>query len=426
MSRATASSYLDQLGGLRQPGRVTTPSNVRSKALLKALGNPHHAFPAVHVTGTNGKSSTSTMTAALLSAAGLRVGLYTSPHLFDCGERIRIDGQPTSESQLNAVLASVREAAGGLQFTPSWFEALTAAGFLRFADAKVDVAVVEVGMLGRWDATNVLDAATAIVTNVELDHTEFAGNTRAGIALEKAGIVRRGATLVLGERDPELRSIFFGRRPARTFVIDEDVEVTSRRRSRRGQTVDLRLVDRTVRDVHVPALGRHQTSNALLALCAAESHLATRLGRRVIARAMYGLHLPGRLQIIGNRAVVVDVAHNPAGAAAVKAAVDGAFGVVRRRVLVAGMLAGRDPAAFLDALGAPAAHMVVATEPASDRVLPAVALARAARSIGASSVSEADPHRALRAALEFAGRDGVVVVAGSHQLAGPLLARGHQ
>lgn len=414
-------AYQDTLTGYEMTGAVPGRSTANAELLLGQLGSPHRSYPAIHVTGTNGKGSTSSVAAALLTHAGLRVGLYTSPHLITCGERIRVGGEPATDEQLGGLLDQVRTAADRLGLTPSWFEALTVAALLRFGQANVDVAVVEVGMLGRWDATNVLNAATVAITNVDLDHVEFAGNSRTAIAREKAGIIHLGATLVLGERDPGLHPIFIERRPARVSMMGRDYAVTHRTACSGGQTLDIRLGDRVLPNVELPLLGAHQADNTAVALAAAEAHLGGPLDARTVAAALAGLRVPGRLHAIAGGRVVVDVAHNPAGAAAVRAAVDEAFGAAQRSALVMGALRGRDPSPFLTALRASSADVVIATEPPSPRRLPAVQIAATAERLGARAIVEPDPLQALSQAESLCHPDGIVIVTGSHSLAGTVL-----
>jgi dihydrofolate synthase / folylpolyglutamate synthase len=261
--------FLDALTGYEVSGRLAAPTTERMRQILDALGDPQREYPAVHVTGTNGKGSTSHMTARLLTAAGLRTGLYTSPHLLDVSERIRTQGDPIDQAAFDDALAEVQRACRRRSVTPSWFEALTATALLAFARGRIDVAVVEVGMLGRWDATNVIDAGVAVVTNVELDHTEFAGPTRAAIAEEKAGIVVPGATLVTGETDPDLAPLFAEREPGRTLVLGVDVGYDRYRPVPGGSVVDLWSPAGRQRDVLVGVPGEHQCANAALALAAA-------------------------------------------------------------------------------------------------------------------------------------------------------------
>ena len=210
--------YLDELRGRSRDEQLKDPSPRRVAALLAALGDPHRRFPVVHVTGTNGKGSVAALTATLLAGNGLRVGLFTGPHLTRVNERITIAGREVSDQALREGLRWVARAATDREITPGWFEAITVAALWLFATHRVDAAVVEVGMLGRFDPTNVLDAGTVVITNVELDHDAEAGGGRAVIAAEKAQIVRPGSTLILGETDASLQPIFEERAPSRILM----------------------------------------------------------------------------------------------------------------------------------------------------------------------------------------------------------------
>lgn len=227
----SADEYLAGLTGYEVSGMIREPSTRRIEAIATALGSPNHRFPSIHITGTNGKGSTSAMATKLLRSQGLRVGTYTSPHLSEVTERIAIDEKPVSDQQFAEALGAVAWMSRRIGVTPSWFEAVTAAAFTIFADTGIDAAVVEVGMLGRWDATNILNSTVAVITNVELDHTEFAGHTRMHIAMEKAGIVHPGTTLVLGETDPKLLPIFAAQRPRQLLQLGVDITATDRQRS---------------------------------------------------------------------------------------------------------------------------------------------------------------------------------------------------
>ena len=192
----------------RDPSRRATPTLERMWELATLLGSPQAAYPVVHVTGTNGKTSTSRMISALLAARGLSVGLYTSPHLERVNERLAWNGDPVSDDDLAALIDSISAVEPLMTEPPSYFEILTAAALAWFAEIAVDVAVLEVGLGGTWDATNVADASVAVVTNVGIDHVEYLGPTAHQIAREKAGIVKAGSALVLGETDPELAPFF--------------------------------------------------------------------------------------------------------------------------------------------------------------------------------------------------------------------------
>jgi dihydrofolate synthase/folylpolyglutamate synthase len=419
----SAMSYLDSLAGYESTGAVAAPSTAPMRRLLERMGSPQTAYPCVHVTGTNGKGSTSIMTAGLLRAAGLNAGLYTSPHLRHIGERVSVNGLPSTDAVLGQALAVVRDAAGALGMVPSWFEAITAAGFYIFADAGVDVAVTEVGMLGRWDATNVIDAGVAVVTNVELDHVEFAGASRAAIAREKAGIITAGATLILGETDPALRPIFDARRPGAVISLGTGLRYRRRVVPATGHTmVDVQIGAGPWQTLRPPMDGEHQCVNAALALAAAQAHLGRRLTPAEIRDGITGSQLPGRLQIISQAPlIIIDVAHNPAAATAVRAAIDRQYPQRSALTLLCDVLRGRDPIPFLHALGAQDTDRVVVTTPSSPRAMPAAELAGAARRLGIAVWVEPDPSRALAAAVSSSQSEDLILVTGSHHLAGPIL-----
>jgi dihydrofolate synthase / folylpolyglutamate synthase len=418
-----AMTYLDGLTGYEQTGRLESPTLERMGRLVDAMGSPQRAYPVIHLTGTNGKGSTTAMTAALLRGLGLRVGTYTSPHITRLAERVAIDGEPVADEDLARAVSQVRQAAARAGVTPSWFEAVTAAGLWLLAEAGIDVAVIEVGMLGRWDATNVADGTVAVITNVQLDHTDVAGPTRAAIAAEKAGIIKPGATLVLGERDPGLRAIFEARRPARILAASQEMTWRNRRLTPAGSLVDLVSPWGIRAGMAVGMIGAHQCDNALLALTAAEAFTGAPIPAASVTAALSSTHVPGRLEVVGASPVVaLDGAHNPAGAAALRRAIDENFGSLTPRILLCGTLAGRDPVEFLDQVGVRSADLVVTTEPASPRAMPADVLAREVRSFGVPATPVPRPAQALSAAVTAAGRTGIVVAAGSLHLIAPLRA----
>src|SRR5262245_7081998 len=239
--------------------------------LLKYLGSPQLEFPAIHLTGTNGKTSTTRMITELLGAAGLSVGTYTSPHLERVNERMSYRGEPISDGELDDVLHTVHLVEREIGIEPSYFEVLTAAAYSWFADLAVDVAVVEVGLGGRWDATNCLDTRVAVITNIALDHVESLGPTAAHIAADKADIVKPGSILVLGETDPELEHFFTDRGPAEVLRRDTDFGVRENALAVGGRLVDLYTPGALYEDLLVPLHGAHQGDNAALAVAASEA-----------------------------------------------------------------------------------------------------------------------------------------------------------
>jgi dihydrofolate synthase/folylpolyglutamate synthase len=333
-------------------------------ALLAALGDPQRRYPAVHVVGTNGKTSTTLMAAALLRAEGLHVGAYISPHVRTWAERIQVDGE---DAELEAALERVRpHSAGATQF-----EVLTAAALAEFAEREVDAAVVEAGLGGRLDATNVLDARVVVLTNVALEHTDLLGDTREAIASEKLAVIRPGAHVVLGEPEWE---------PAARAAAQGAVEVTSR-------------------------------SNLALAVAAAEAFL----GRPVDPAAAEEVQVPGRLERRGERPLEIwDGAHNLAGIGYLLPRVPD-----REYTVVASILADKDADGMLRALTA-LGRTLVATQSPNPRALPAVELARLAEPHFTCVETVAEPAAAVARARAIAGPDGAVLVTGSLYLLSAL------
>jgi dihydrofolate synthase/folylpolyglutamate synthase len=279
---SSALAYLDAHASYDTTGRVESPSLDVITAFCAAMGDPQHAAPSIHVTGTNGKGSTAQMITRLLVADGLTVGTYTSPHLERVNERISRNSEPISDHDLAEQIAAIADLEMLIGRRPSYFEIMTAAAFRWFADVAVDVMVVEVGLLGRWDATNVVDAHVAVVTNIGMDHMEFAGPTLAHIANEKSGIIKPGSAAIIGETDPELVSIFAAAGGASTLVRGVDFDTTSNALAVGGRLVDLRTPTTIYPDVYLPLHGAHQGDNAILALTAVETFFAAPLALDVV------------------------------------------------------------------------------------------------------------------------------------------------
>jgi len=407
--------------GVSPKTRVRAPSLERIRPLVELLGSPQGDYPIVHVTGTNGKTTTTRMAADLLTTRGLSVGAYTSPHLERVNERLVWSGEPVSDAALAEVLDLVARAERALPQAPSYFEILTAAAYRWFADVAVDAAVIEVGLGGTWDATNVADGVVAVVTNVSIDHTEYLGPTRASIAAEKAGIVKPGATLVLGEPDPELAPVFLARGPGRVLRRGTDFEVMGNRPAHGGRLVDLRTPAGRYRDLYLPFHGAFQADNAVAALAAAEAFFEGPLDFDLVAEAFAAMRSPGRLEVVGHQPLVLlDGAHNVAGAEALTAALDEEF-QPGPRTLVVGLLREKDPRLMLEAFRAGEAEHLVVCPPPSPRALDPQAVAAAAVELGvppgrvemAGTVTEA-----VARALALTPPDGQLVVAGSLYLVG--------
>jgi dihydrofolate synthase / folylpolyglutamate synthase len=377
---AQAEAALDQRGFTRMVFDLS-----RIEELLDVLGSPQRAYPSIHLTGTNGKTSTARMIDSLLRAHGLHTGRYTSPHLETIRERISLDGEPVEEEQFARIFAEVSPVAELLDArnpeSLTYFDMTTALAFATFADAPVDVAVVEVGLGGAEDATNVLQAGVTVITPIGLDHTEWLGDTVADIALAKVGIVHPGSTLVCAEQPEEAMSQILDHcAEIGATIAREGVEfgVLNRAVAVGGQVLTLQGLGGVYDDIFLPLHGAHQAQNAALALAAVEVFLgagaAKALDPELIREGFSGATSPGRLERLRSRpAILVDAAHNPHGMAATMKALTEEFSFHRLVVVFAG-LADKDVAAVLDQLEPIAAEIVV-TRNSSPRAMPVDELA---------------------------------------------------
>lgn len=400
-------------------GRAGPPTMDRIFELVKLLGDPQRDYRVVHITGTNGKGSTARMVTALLRAVGLRVGTYTSPDLQCINERLAYDGEPIGGEDLAEALGLIALLEPEMREPPFRFEILTAAALRWFADMAVDVAVVEVGLGGRRDPTNVVDAKVAVVTNVSLDHAEVIGPGLSDIAREKAGIVKPRSTLVLGETSAELAPIF--REAGASAVVErgEGFGCDKNLVAHGGRMLELRTPRALYPEVYLPLHGAHQGENAALALSAAEELLGAPLPATTVCDAFAAVRSPGRMEVLARHPlVVIDGAHNPAGAAAAGATLDEELVTPGLRLVVMGLLRGRDPGAMLDALGPDRIGLLVACRPPSPRALAPEALAAACGERRVPVEVVEDVAAALSLALERAGPDDLVFVTGSLYVVG--------
>jgi len=390
----------------------------RTAALLEEMGNPHHDFRSLHVAGTNGKGSVVATVAAVLRANGCRTGAYTSPHLVDFRERIVVDGEPISEERVIAFAAEWLPACDRLGAT--FFEATTALAFADFAERGVEIAVVETGLGGRLDSTNVITPAAAAVTSVAKDHTDLLGETLQAIAAEKAGIFKAGVPAIIGEPDPRLAEELERhalRSGARPLLVRETWEVGAVAVNAAGTrfTIDRGAVTGSLR---TPLVGAHQAGNAViaLALLAAAGELPDVAG---VQRGLGAVHLPGRFDRRG--AVIFDVAHNAAGAAALAATL-AAAPPPRPVVALLGVLSDKDWRSMLSVL-APMLDGMVCTVPPSapaDRRWDPEAAAEEARALGVRAEAVPGFDEAL---ARGAGGAGTLLVTGSFHTVGDAMFR---
>jgi len=366
----------------RWPETQIEPSLDRIAALVDVLGDPQRSYPVVHIAGTNGKTSTARMVDALLTEAGLRTGRYTSPHLQRATERITLDGVPITEERYVEVYREIQPYvelvdAGRAEGQPalSKFEVLTAMAFAAFADAPVDAAVVETGLGGRWDATNVADGTVSVITPVGIDHVEYLGPELTGIAAEKAGIIKPNSIAILAAQDAEVAAVLLERcAELGVTVARQGLEfgVLRREKAVGGQLLKLQGLGGAYDEVFLPLHGEHQAGNAAVALAAAEALLGAGADRQLdvdgVRAAFAGVATPGRLERLRTApAVLVDAAHNPHGARALSAALLDEFGF-RRLVGVLAVLRDKDVTGMLEELE-PVLDEVVVTTNASPRAL---------------------------------------------------------
>lgn len=412
--------YLDGLGkfGIRL-------GMERIEGLLRELGNPEQKIKTVHVTGTNGKGSVSSMIANILRAANLKVGKFTSPHLVKYNERIVIGGEDISDENFAALLTIVKRAADsivakGVCEQPTQFEILTAAAFLHFALENVDYAVIEVGMGGLWDSTNVITPVVSVITNVSLDHTDRCGTTVERIAMQKAGIIKENVPVVTAaEGDDALGPIkavaMF--KQAKLYIYGRAFWGTEVESSMDGQTFTLHAGEYYSSDYTIKLPGEHQIANTSVAVVAAKliSKQDERINELALHLGVANTVWPGRMERIAQDPdVILDGAHNPAGAAALRKALDKYY-VDQKRIFVFGMMGDKDMANVIKTLIRPLDMVYAVRADSGDRAAAAEELAVL---IGPQALAMDSLADAYEAAVKEAGEDGVVCVCGSLYLVG--------
>jgi len=413
---------------------AVVPGLDRMRALLARLGDPQIGLPVVHIGGTAGKGSTATLVAAILRAAGYRVGLHTKPHLAHVNERIVVNGAPVSDTDLRALIVAATPAARAVE--PTWYELTVALALLHFRRVGVDIAVIEVGLGGTWDGTNVVEPRVAVLTNVGLDHTEVLGDTVELIAADKVGIFKPGCIAVSGVTQPSVREIVTARAAAvgvPLWLLDRDFGVRDVVPEAGGTRFALDLHGTRTDDLHISLRGAYQVTNAALAVAAVTALAPSGypVTADAIRRGLADARLPGRLEVVGEAPItVLDGAHNPDKLAALLIALTQYF-TYRRLVVVVAFTLRHDYRAILAQL-APVADRIVLTQftargdfgPGSS-VPPADLAAVLAEIAPAATVTvtvEPDALTAVRLAQADAGAAGCVCVTGSLYLVGAVRA----
>lgn len=434
-ARDRADAVYETLLG-RAGERWVQPRKERTARILAFLDDPQRTYRVVHITGTNGKTSTARMIESLLRAHGLRTGLFTSPHLERFTERIMIDGEPIDDAAVADawdeiapfvdIVDAELEATGDAPLT--FFELLTVLAFVAVADAPVDVLVLEVGMGGEWDSTNTADGDVAVFSPIDIDHADRLGDTIAKIAEVKAGIIKDGAAVVSAQQPAEAAEVLrrvSAERGATIAFDGEDFGLAEQKLAVGGQLLTIRGLAGNYVEEYLPIYGAHQGHNAALAVAAVESLIggaSQRIADDIMSEGLQGATSPGRLQLLGVApTVVVDAAHNPHGAKALVQALDDSFDFDEWGVVL-GVLADKDAAGIVAHLAPSAAH-VFATAPDSDRASDADAIADLVEQAGHRATVHPTLADAADAAREWAASDDrrAVVIAGSVVLAGEAI-----
>lgn len=408
----------------RWPESRMDPTLDRIRLLLELLGRPQRDYRSIHITGTNGKTSTARMIEALLAASGRRTGRLTSPHLVSMRERICVEQEPIDAARFLSAYDAVAEQARRVDATSehplSFFEMTVAISYLAFACHRVDAAVVEVGMGGRWDATNVIDADVATILPIAMDHADYLGDTPEAIAAEKSGIIKPGAVCVSAEQSSGVAEVLTRQAAgvgARLVVEGHDFAVTARKVTPGGQVVSVRGLHSEYVDLPLALHGDHQAQNAAVAIASVEAFLEAPIDVELVRRVLRRVTSPGRFEVrAGTPPVVLDAAHNPHGAEALarnltELAPD-------RTIAVLAMMADKDHGAVLRQLER-VVDVVVCSRSSSPRSLPADALAVTARAVfGAARVHVAtDVASGLAVARALAADDQqpaeLILVSGS-------------
>jgi dihydrofolate synthase/folylpolyglutamate synthase len=399
------------------PNRQAVPTLQPIRDTLAQFADPQGDYPSIHITGTNGKGTTTTLISALLRATGLRVGTFTSPDLHAVNERVAVNGESVDDESFIGLLERLSdvESVSGIILTR--FELLTVAALLHFSDEGVDVAVIEVGLGGTWDSTNVIESDVAVLTNVDLDHTAVLGPTIGAIAADKVGIFRPEGIAVVSTTNAIVVEIAQKKAEelgTTLWLLGDQFDLLDNELALGGRAITVRTPYETYEEVLVTLHGIHQGVNAAAAIVAAEAFLGRALGLDVVASTLAHAFMPGRMEIVArNPMIVIDGAHNPAGIRALVATLDGAFDVRGERRCVFGVLSGRD----LDDMVAPLVGAGFTEyhccEPHSPRAIPVGELVAALQRHGATAFAHPNAKSALAHARERSTDDDLIVVTGS-------------
>ena len=427
----TYQETVDYLFGLQKYGIKFGLAN--SFSLMELLGRPHKKFRSVHIAGTNGKGSTAAFLSGILQAAGFRVGLYTSPHLVHFTERIRINNVQITEERVVALARKVREAcrlivpdAGKERPSPTFFEVTTAMAFACFAEEGVDIAVIEAGMGGRLDSTNVITPLVSIITNIDLEHIEFLGDTLEQIAGEKAGIIKEGVPVVTGATQPGVIEVLESAAVSRQAPLYRAPKDFRPERIIPGppQVFDYQGIGGAFPSLRIQMLGRHQVDNAALALAAVEClrNAGLAIDEPALREGLGRTFWEGRMERVSERPdIYLDGAHNPASARVLARSIAAMKPAYRKLILIIGILADKDYRRIVAEL-VPLADHVVVTRPQYSRAMDIPVLASAIKALHGSVDTAGSVEEAIRAVGKAASDDDLILITGSLYIVGDARA----
>ncbi len=412
MNKLNPSAYLDSLNVDTMRFGLTAITD-----LLSRLGNPQNSYKIILIAGTNGKGSTAAMTSSILCSAGYKVGLYTSPHLVDVRERIVINGKKISLKEFNRTIAYVKDKKEQLV---TYFEFLTAVAYVYFPRQKVDIAVLEVGLGGRLDATNVCKPMVSIITNIAFDHIDYLGNTLDSIAREKAGIIKQKGVCITAAKQKKVLEVLKNvclRRRAKLYCLNSDIKI----KKQKDGFLNYQGLYRNLKNLKIPLQGDHQLSNAALALAAIE--LCTKKGFNIADTAIYaGLkntHWEARLEVLQNQPLfLLDGAHNPAGISVLCRSLKKDFSY-RRLILIFGALADKDYSQMLQKI-VPLASIIILTQLKTKRAVPVNDIMETVKKMGYPAIVTENVKQAIERAQALAKKQDLICATGSFYLAGEV------
>lgn len=396
------------------------PGLERIAALCGALKNPQESYPAIQITGTNGKTSVTRMTSAILNRHGIKTGTYTSPHLEYYTERFGIDGQEISKEKfagyLENIIPQVEKISSEGEEPLTHFEILTGLAFYIFAQEDIECAVLEVGLGGRWDATSIVTPEVSVITNVSLEHTDRLGETIAEIAFEKSCIIKENAKAIIGKLSEEALQVVTKRSDevdAESKIMGKDFSCSDVSETESGiQRLTIQGLYEEYTDVSLKAFGRHQGENLCLAVVSAEAYLGKPLVKEKIEKVSEGIDFPGRLEVVSqNPLVMLDGAHNPAGVDILLKSLDTEF-AGKNRIMVLGILEDKDSQKMLEKLVSNS-KVTVFSQNTNERCTPADDLAEVVKGSESVHIVEPDLKRAIKIAVEKATEDDIVLITGS-------------